>query len=151
MYGPGDTGPSGRFVADLTRRKVPALLSAPSWFSYVFVDDVVDGIIAALDRGKAGEVYLLTGEEASMNDFAQRIARTARVKAPVLRLPVQVARVLGRVLDPIARATGLRFPITSEAVSTTAVDRWLHKRERAARDLDYAPRPLDDGLVKTVT
>jgi dihydroflavonol-4-reductase len=116
----------------------------------VYVSDVADGIIAALERGTVGEVYLLTGEEASMNDFAQRVARAAHVKAPVLRLPVSIARGLARVFDPVARATGLRFPITREAVSTTAVDRWLHKRERAVRDLAFAPRSLDEGVLETV-
>ena len=150
VYGPGDAGPAGRFVTDLTRRKVPALLTRPSWFSYAYVNDVAEGIVAALERGKVGEVYLLTGEEASMNDFAQRIARAAHVKAPVLRLPVSIARGLARVFDPVARATGLRFPITREAVSTTAVDRWLHKSNRAVSDLGYASRPLDEGVQETV-
>jgi len=150
VYGPGDAGPAGRFVKELMHRKVPALLTRPSRFSYAYVDDVADGIIAALERGAVGEVYLLTGEEASMNDFAQRVARAAHVKAPPLRLPVSIARGLASVFDPVARATGLRFPITREAVSTTAVDNWLHKRERAVRDLDYAPRTLDDGVQQTV-
>ncbi|MGQ0562861.1 MAG: NAD-dependent epimerase/dehydratase family protein [Gemmatimonadota bacterium] len=58
VYGPGDRGPAGRFIDDLLQRRVPALLGAPGWFSYVFVDDVADGIVAALDRGTPGEVYI---------------------------------------------------------------------------------------------
>jgi dihydroflavonol-4-reductase len=150
VYGPGDRGPAGAFIDDLIRRRLPALLSSPGWFSYVYVDDVADGIIAALDRGTAGEVYLLTGDDTSMNDFADRVTQLAGVKAPRLRLPVGLARRLGSILDPIARTTGLRFPITLEAVKTTAVDRWLHKRERATRDLAYAPRGLEAGLPDTV-
>jgi hypothetical protein len=65
-------------------------------------------------------------------------------------LPVWAARAVGTVIDPVARATGLRFPITLEAVKTTAVDRWLHKRERATRDLGYAPRSLELGLPATI-
>lgn len=150
VYGPGDEGPAGTFVRDIVRRKVPALLSRPSWFSYVFVDDVAEGIVAALDRGAAGEVYLLTGDPTSMNEFAQRVAALAHVKAPRMRLPVTLARPAAWLLDAVARPTGLHFPITVEAVKATAVDRWLHKRERAEADLAYAPRSLTAGLPETV-
>ncbi|HUP88633.1 MAG TPA: NAD-dependent epimerase/dehydratase family protein [Longimicrobiales bacterium] len=150
VYGPGDDGPGGRFIRDIAGRKLPALLSAPSSFAYVYVDDVADGIIAALDRGVPGETYLLTGPFATMNEFAQSVARTAGVKAPRMRMPVGVARALGAMLDPVARLTGIRFPITAEGIRTTAIDRWLHTHERAKRDLGYAPRSLDSGLRETV-
>lgn len=150
VYGPGDHGPAGRFVNDVVHRKLPALLSKPAWFSYVHVDDVAHGIVAALDRGRPGAVYLLTGEDASMNDFAQRVAAVAGVAPPRLRLPLALARGLTFVLDPLSRITHLRFPITREAVRTTAVDRWLHTHERATRDLGYQPRLLEAGLPETV-
>lgn len=147
VYGPGDEGPAGQFVDDLRARKVPALLNDPSSFSYVYVDDVVSGIIAALDRGRVGEVYVLSGEATDMNDFAERVTGRMGVKAPVLRLPVALVRPASVALDGISRLTGVRFPITNEAVRTTAGDRWLHTHERAANDLGYAPRPLSDGLA----
>jgi dihydroflavonol-4-reductase len=150
VYGPGDEGPAGRFICDLVRRKVPALLSTPSWFSYVHVDDVAAGIVGALDHGRIGEVYLLTGDETNMNDFAARVAGLARVKPPALRFPVFLAKPTGRFLDAVARLTGLRFPITREAVQTTSVDRWLHTHTRATRDLGYNPRDLTAGLPDTV-
>jgi dihydroflavonol-4-reductase len=150
VYGPGDTGPAGRFVAELVDRKVPALLSRPAWFSYVFVDDVAVGIIAALDRGMPGEVYVLSGEAASVNDYAQRVAELAHVKPPRLRVPATPARWASVLLDLIARATGLRFPMSVEAVKVGGIDRWLHTHERASRDLGYQPRSLADGLPETV-
>jgi nucleoside-diphosphate-sugar epimerase len=146
VYGPGDEGPSGRFIDDLLKRKVPALLSAPSMFSYVHVDDVAEGIVAALDRGTPGEVYLLTGEQTDMNDFAARVSAAGGVKPPALRLPVVVARATAPLLDFLSKTTGIRFPITAETVKTTAVDRWLHGHARATRDLGYRPRSLAEGL-----
>jgi dihydroflavonol-4-reductase len=147
VYGPGDEGPSGRFIDDLLKRRVPALLSAPSMFSYVHVDDVAAGIVAALDRGSPGEVYVLTGEQTDMNDFAARVAAAGGVKPPALRLPLMVARAVAPLLDFLSKMTGWRFPITAEAVKTTAVDRWLHGHTRATRDLGYRPRSLAEGLV----
>ena len=150
VYGPGDEGPAGRFISDILGRKLPALLSDPAWFSYVYVDDVADGIVAALDRGRIGETYLLTGEAASMTDYAKLIGEIAGVKPPAMRFPVAIAKPLGRVLDVLSRATRIRFPITHEAVVTTSRDRWLHTHERARRDLDYKPRSLREGVGETL-
>lgn len=147
VYGPGDGGPAGRFIEDLRKRRLPALLSNPSHFSYVYVDDVVTGIIAALDKGTLGEVYILSGEPTHMNDFAARVAKRIGVKPPLLRLPVAVAKPVATAMDAISRITGIRFPMTREAVNTTAVDRWVHMHERATRDLGYDPRSLDEGLA----
>lgn len=150
VYGPGDRGPGGRFVADLLARRVPALLSAPGWFSYVHVDDVVEGLLLIGERGPVGSTYVLSGEPASMNDFAQRVAALGGVRAPRLRFPVPLARLTGALLDQIARLTGLRFPITKEAVATTGSKNWLHSHAPATRDFGWQPRPLDQGLRETV-
>jgi nucleoside-diphosphate-sugar epimerase len=93
---------------------------------------------------------LLTGEAASINDFAERVARLGGVNPPPFRFHPRLAQVTGSVLDMIARMTGLRFPITREGVATTAIDEWLHTHERATRDLGYAPRSLDQGLPDTI-
>ena len=150
VYGPGDEGPAGRFLRDLRARRLPALLSNPSTFSYVYVDDVADGIVAALQRGKAGEVYILSGEPATMTEYAQRAARMAGVSAPRLRFPVAIAKPVGSVLDLISRATRIRFPITEEAVTTTTRDKWVHTHERATNDLQYLPRGIEEGLAATL-
>lgn len=150
VYGPGDHGPGGRFMRDILGRRLPGLLAQPASFSYVHVDDVVSGMISAGDNGKIGEVYLLTGEASSMNDFAQRVATLGGTRAPALRFPTALARMTGTMLDLIARPTGLRFPITVEGVATTAINEWLHTHERATRDLGYQPRSLNAGLPETV-
>ncbi|MGQ0560401.1 MAG: hypothetical protein ACT443_00850, partial [Gemmatimonadota bacterium] len=120
------------------------------WFSYFLFVSGASGIVAGLERGTPGEVYIFSGEETDMNDFAQRVARRAGVKAPGLRLPVFLARAVAPLLDAVSRLTGLRFPITAEAVRTTSVDRWLHKHTRATRDLGYRPRSLNEGLTDTL-
>ena len=150
VYGPGDNGPGGRFLSDILRRRVPGLLTSPTTFSYVHVDDVVDGLLAAGDRGRTGEVYILSGEAATVNEFAARAAQLGATRAPILRFPPFLARATGVVLDAIARPTGLRFPLSREAVSAASAGEWLHRHTRATRDLGYAPRALDRGLPETV-
>jgi len=150
VYGPDDTGPGGRFLRDVVRGRMPGLLAEPGWYSYVHVDDVVAGLIAALDRGSTGATYVLSGEHTSVNDFAARAARIAGVRPPRLRLPNALASATGAFLDLIARPTGLRFPITRETVAASDGLRWLHSHDRATRELGWSPRSLDAGLPETV-
>src|SRR5687767_8373008 len=83
VYGPGDNGPGGRFMRDLLRKRVPGLLTDPAWFSYVHVDDVVDGLMLAGERGRIGATYVLSGEAESVTGFAKRVTQIARIRPPL--------------------------------------------------------------------
>jgi dihydroflavonol-4-reductase len=150
VYGPGDEGPVGRMVSDLVRGRLPGLLRDPAWFSFAFVDDVAAGIVGAIERGRPGETYILSGEHASLNDFAERVARTAGRRPPPLRLPVGVAAGTGGLLDAVTRLTGLRFSMSREGVVAVARGRWLFSHEKASRELGYAPRGLAEGIAATL-
>lgn len=151
VYGPGDEGPSGRYVRDVLRHRVPGLSTRPAWFSYAHVDDVADGMVAALERGRNGATYVLSGEHASVNDFTKRIARLAGTWAPPLRVPPFMIRLTGSLMDAAGKLVGRRLPISRELAETAATGaRWVHSHERASRELGYAPRLLDEGLPGTV-
>jgi nucleoside-diphosphate-sugar epimerase len=151
VYGPGDRGPSGRYVQDVLRHRVPGLSTKPAWFSYAHVDDVVSGMVAALERGRIGVTYVLSGEHVSVNDFTKRIARLGGTWAPPLRVPPFMIRLTGSLMDAAGRAFGARLPVSRELADTAATgDRWLHSHARATAELGYAPRPLDEGLPETV-
>lgn len=150
VYGPGDRGPNGRFIRDLVRGTVPGLLGDPGWYSYVHVDDVADALVAAGERGTPGEHYILNGEAMDVNAFAERVARLAGRRAPRLRLPTGLALLGAGMLDRLSRTTGKRFVMSRETIRVSAGHRWLHDSPRAAEDLGYRPRSLDDGLPETV-
>ncbi len=150
VYGPGDTGPGGRFLVELLRGRVPGLLSDPAWFSYVHVEDVAAGLAAMAEAGVSGGTYVLGGEFASVNAYAELAATLAGKRAPRLRFPPALARLTALALDGVSKATGLRTSLNVENVDTTAGLRWLHSWEKARRDLGYAPRGLHEGLPETV-
>lgn len=151
VYGPGDNGPSGRYVQDVLRRRVPGLSLEPAWFSYVHVDDVADGMVAALERGRIGTTYVLSGEHVSANDYTKRIAKLGGTWAPPLRVPAAMVRAMGSVMDAIGRRLGVRLPISRELADTAGTGvRWVHSHARATAELDYHPRTLDEGLPETV-
>jgi dihydroflavonol-4-reductase len=150
VYGPGDHGPGGRFTTDLLAGRVPGLLMRAGWFSYVHVDDVVEGMLRAGELGRPGAVYILSGEHASVDDFAGRVCALAGKRPPRLRFPVPLAWLTGAILDVISRLTGMRFPISRENVQVTGGLRWVHSHATATRELDWHPRTLAEGLPETV-
>ncbi|MEX1181918.1 MAG: NAD-dependent epimerase/dehydratase family protein [Gemmatimonadota bacterium] len=147
VYGPGDTGPSGRYIEDVLRHRVPGLSTRPTLFSYVYIDDVADGLVAAGERGRPGRTYVLSGENATVNDLTLRIAELAGTRVSPLRLPPAAIRLTGILLDWVSRRTGKRLPVSRELAQVAAMgERWVHSRARASAELGYAPRPLADGL-----
>ncbi|MGH7507415.1 MAG: NAD-dependent epimerase/dehydratase family protein, partial [Longimicrobiales bacterium] len=62
VYGPGDLGPNGGLVRDAVHGRLPGLLRDPAVFDYAYVDDVADALVAAGERGRPGETYILGGD-----------------------------------------------------------------------------------------
>jgi nucleoside-diphosphate-sugar epimerase len=151
VYGPGDEGPAGDFVNDLLRHRLPGLPTRPTVFSYVYVDDVVDGIIAACERGRTGETYVLSGETASTNEFADMVVKAAHTWLSPLRFPPSAIKLTGALMDGLSSVTGWRLPITRENARVGATgERWVHSHRKATVELNYRPRPLSEGVPPTV-
>jgi len=150
VIGPDDSGPAGRFINDLVHRRLPGLLSRPATFSYVHVDDVAMGLVSTGELGRAGTTYVLGGERATVNDFAGRVCALAGVKPPRLRFPTAMARVGGRSLDVVSRLSRVRFSLSRENVDVACCRPWAPGWQRAATELNYAPRRLDDVLPEVV-
>jgi nucleoside-diphosphate-sugar epimerase len=151
VYGPGDEGPSGRYVRDLLRHRVPGLSTRPAWFSYAHVGDVVQGMIEAGIRRDVSGTYVLSGEHATVNRFTAMIVALAGTWGPPLRIPPALVRATGSVLDLVSRVSGVRLPISRELADVAATgERWVHSHARATAELDYRPRSLAEGLPETV-
>ncbi len=147
VYG-GDGGDPIRSIADSLKKRsfVPILGDGGYRLSPVHVDDVVAALIEALYRPQApGRKYVLAGpEEMSYLELVERLERALdlparrRVFVPVAaaRLAIGIAGRLGLggyVPDQIPRL------LVAKSCDVSA----------AARDLDYSPRALEDGLTAT--
>ena len=74
--------------------------------SFSHVDDVVSGHIAALEKGRVGERYLLTGENASFVQIFNLAANITNTKPPKFHIPLWVLEIYGRISVLFARITG---------------------------------------------
>jgi nucleoside-diphosphate-sugar epimerase len=149
MWGPGDAGPTaaGQLVMDFLARKIPAVPDGGT--CVVDARDVADAMIAAAERGRARERYIVAGPYREVADILRGLEAATGVAAPRLRLPYALIFGFAFCAELFARLTGTEVLVTREAV------RVLHERQRvssakAVRELGARFRPLDETLRDAV-
>jgi NAD+-dependent farnesol dehydrogenase len=153
VYGPGDRTAGNivvNMIADHLRGAFPGIIGpGDRLWSYSFVEDVAAGHVAALERGRRGERYLLAGENVSMNDLFATVADLTGVAPPRRHIPYAAAQALGGLLYAWAELTGLPPLLTHEVVGVFRAH-WAYDSAKAVRELGYGPTPLREGLRRTI-
>ena len=145
VYGPGDTSEVGGLFDRLLAGKLPLLPFPAMGITPVHRDDVVTGILLALDKGKAGESYVLAGEATTMGEVVGRLAAVSGKKPPRGAAPTWLLKAMapfGRVVGP---AMGFPPNMKELITSSDGVTFWA-RSDKAQRDLGWSYRPLDEGL-----
>ena len=133
---------STRTVGQYLTGRLPAVVG--SAMNFVDVDDVARGHVLAADHGRAGERYILGGENLAWADLVDWMADISGIHYPVVILPGSVGR-LGRIRE----AAGLRGVLPAEAIDLMRRD-WRYTSAKATRELGYETRPIDDTIRATV-
>ena len=97
VIGPFDYGPSrmGLTIKMLRSRKIPVNLGGG--FDFVDVRDVAAGMLGAMERGRTGESYLLSGTRVSVKELGVLVSEASGVKPPRLDVPLRVVEPLAGV------------------------------------------------------
>jgi dihydroflavonol-4-reductase len=148
VVGPYDYRPSyfGRVVLTMARGRMPIVMSGG--FDWVDVRDVVAGAIAAADHAHAGSKYLLSGQWRPLTDVARIVARITGTTGPRAVVPRALAQVCSPLAESVCTLVG-RTPLYTPYSVHALCGHRLVSHGRAAADLQYAPRPLDETLVDT--
>jgi dihydroflavonol-4-reductase len=115
----------------------------------VYVDDVVDGCLAAMEKGESGQRYILGGQNSSLVEFLSLAAGIAGVARRPRRAPGSLVHAAALVLDTISKATRRR-PWVSMAEARTASHSFLFDTSKAREELGLNSTPLSVGLERTV-
>jgi nucleoside-diphosphate-sugar epimerase len=143
VYGPGDHSQVGSVLrrASLGRLRATALDEAG--LGFVHVDDGARGIVAALDAGRAGESYVLSGPTMRLADAIAIAAAVNGHRRPRFRIPTAVLRVVAPA------ATLLGMANLGEMISAgTGVTHWASSA-KAERELGFRPRSVEEGFRDT--
>ena len=113
--------------------------------SVAHVDDVAAGIVAALERGRPGERYILGGENLTVEQIVRTALEAQGARKPVVVVPAGVLRAAVAV----CRALRLPPPVPPDIVGY-ACRYWFVSSEKAERELGYRPRPARETLGSVV-
>jgi NAD+-dependent farnesol dehydrogenase len=153
VYGPGELTDGNlvvKMVLDHLQGRLPGIIGpGDRLWSYAFVDDVAEGHLHALERGRAGERYFLAGENVDMDGFFARVEELTGRPAPRRHIPYPVAWTLGACMWAWAELTGHEPRLTHEVVNVFR-HHWAFSSAKAEKELGYRPRPLREGLQLTL-
>lgn len=145
MIGPYDFKPSplGEALVQMQQRSLPGLVNGG--YNWVDVRDVVDSAIAALERGRAGERYLVTGHSTSIRELADAAFSVTGAKPPVFTSPLWLAKMSAPLLEGWAKWRKQPPLYTRESVQVLG-DNDDFVYQKAAAELGHSPRALAESL-----
>lgn len=145
IYGPGDTSALRGLFLNHLRGRLP-FVPARTAFCWGHVDDTAHAHIEAMEKGRAGESYIIAGPAHTVLDAIRAAAATSRRPAPIAALPPALFRAGAFVMSGLERLVPLPAALSGETLRVMAGVTYLGSPEKARRELGFAPRPLADGL-----
>ncbi len=150
IYGPAETRLLKIFKS-IARGRYAVVGSGKPHYHLVYIDDLVDGFLLALDRPEAaGETFIIAGPRSvSQDDLAREVARATSGSLWPFHVPAWPIQRLGDVVEAVCIPMGIEPPIHRRRV-----DFWVKNRsfsiDKARRLLGYAPKvDVTDGIART--
>lgn len=123
----------------------------PSHFvaNYCFIDDVIEGHILALSKGKSGENYILGGENISYKDFFDTVKNISGAKTKIVEIPKILLQIVS-LIQWIQFYTIQKEPfITNKSIQQIFCNK-IFSSEKAISHLGYKITPIKKGLQHTI-
>lgn len=139
--------PTGRIIVDMLRRRMPAYVE--TGLNVVHVEDVAAGHVSAFERGRAGERYILGGENLSLKAILDAIAEIAGVPAPRVRIPHDAVLPIAWAAERLAQLTGKEPFATVDGIRMARKFMYF-SHDKAVQQLGYRPRPAREGLAAAI-
>ncbi len=147
VQGPGRAGGSTRILIGYLNGTLRAIVDTR--LSIIDIADCTDGHLAALEHGRPGERYLLSGATATVDEALELLATITGVRRRVVTLPAWAAQAAGSAASVVAQVRRKETPMCKEMVRTL-----LHGHHydgsRAERELGISYLPLATTLRRTV-
>ncbi|HET9961887.1 MAG TPA: hopanoid-associated sugar epimerase, partial [Nitrospiraceae bacterium] len=147
--GAGDVRPTptGQVIVDFMKGRMPAYIE--TGMNLIDVDDVAEGHLLAMQKGRVGERYILGNKNLLLNEVFQILSRLTGVKAPTIKLPRMAILPLAYANQWIANVTGRPPRIPLEGVKM-AKYKMHYDCSKAIRELGIPQTTPEVALEKAV-
>ena len=148
--GPGDIRPTptGRMVLEAARGNMPVYVD--TGFNVVHVDDVAEGHLLAMEKGRIGERYILGGDNLPFRDFLTLIAEAAGVAPPRFRVSPTLAYPVAVLSELWARINPGFEPLATVNGIKMASKKMYFSSAKAETELGYRHRPATEAVRDAV-
>ena len=151
VIGPGDHSGVGHLLRMYVRGRLsPISFAADGSRAHVHVEDVAEGVARCVDRGRVGEVYLLSSgvmRHADMFDLWRQTPGGA--KRTWLWMSRPWAMLFNRAVEPVERLFGLPMVFCREFCAA-AFASWQFTGAKAERELGVRFRPVEQAFLDTL-
>ena len=148
--GPRDIAPTptGALIINLLKGKFPGYVDGG--INLIDVTDCALAIVAAMEKGQAGQKYVLGNQNVSIKEYFDLIVKAAgRGRSPSLRFPAWMAVLSGFGYQMLARMNG-KPPVTSASWARVGSHYSWWDSTKAKRNLNLGQRPLDESVAEAV-
>jgi dihydroflavonol-4-reductase len=145
VYGAGDHSGIGAQLKAAYDGTAGFIAFPSTGISPTHVDDIAGGIVAAFDRGRLGEAYILTATNTRLGEAMRIAARLAGRKPPRLSIPNAVLRLGSRLAPNGGAMFGVGANLREVVSSADGVTYW-GSSAKAVAELGFVPRSLEVGL-----
>jgi dihydroflavonol-4-reductase len=147
--GPGDVKPTptGKIILEAALGRIPAFVD--TGLNLVHVDDVARGHLLALEKGRAGERYILGGRDMSLEQILTLVAARCGRPRPKVRLPHWFVYPIAVASEIGARVTGREPRVSLDGVRMSAKHMYFSSR-KAEEELGYRWRDPADAVADAI-
>ncbi len=140
--------PTGRVVVEAASGRMPAFVD--TGLNIAHVDDVAEGHLLAFEKGRAGERYILGGENMTLREILAVIAGIVGRKPPTIALPHDLILPFAYLAELWAKHVSGKEPFATVDGLNQARKKMFFRHDKAARELGYKPRPAAEALKDAV-
>ncbi|MBI3098518.1 MAG: NAD-dependent epimerase/dehydratase family protein [Planctomycetes bacterium] len=139
---------SARLLRRAAEDRLPAMI--PGGVTVVDMEDVVEGHLLALDRGRRGERYILGAGMLLWSEILRATAAITGQPAPSIEIPASILYVIGVLGEAWSDLTGGRSPEVTLDIARCTAHRLFYDSSKARRELGWSPRPFAETLRRTL-
>ena len=148
VYGPGENRDLFKIIKMMKKGIFPQVGIYPNLYPAVYVDDAINGLILAMERGRNMETYIISDTNShDLREIRKLVKKYLGIKNRFYPfVPKYPLLIFFLILDMITIFTGIKFPATHKNISfITAGRRFCIKK--AQKELGYYPSvSLEQGL-----
>ena len=140
--------PTGRIVVDFLKRKFPAYVE--TGLNLVDVRECARGHVAAFEKGRTGERYILGGEDLTLKQILDKLGQITGLPSPKIKLPYIFAFAAGIVDEAVTGLLLRREPRATVDTVRMGKKKMFASSAKAERELGWKTVPIDSALRRAV-